>query len=162
MKPKEEEKEFVWLPKSIAKKLKDIEKPESALSAEIINEYIKDVKTSMRVEVESLDEDVQIFKGLMIQARQRFEDAKNAQLEASYKLWEDFEAKLPGLEEKVDIAIRKLKPLEIKCNELSEIMQKIDSFKIERLAEAIAKLSTLYEENQKMVNFLICNYKKED
>src|SRR5688572_20798439 len=90
-----EEKEIVWLPKSLAEKVKQITDGK-LLELEILK-YAEESKSSLRQDIESIEEDVLQYRAFMVKAKNAFKEAKDEQLDASYALWEKFEDDLKGL-----------------------------------------------------------------
>ena len=82
-----EEKDLVWLPKSVADKVKQIETVEEADS--MIQEYIKTKRQDFTRELENLDDDVLIFKGVCLRHRQELKKVYDEQADLLDKLWED-------------------------------------------------------------------------
>jgi len=82
-----EEKDLVWLPKSIADKVKQLETVEAA--DKLIQEYIKTKRQDFIRELENLDDDVLIFKGVCLKHRQELKKVYVEQSELLDRLWED-------------------------------------------------------------------------
>ena len=83
----EEEIDLVWLPKSVADKVKQLETVEEA--DRLVQEYIKTKRQDFNRELESLDDDVLIFKGSCLKHRQELKKVYVEQSELLDKLWED-------------------------------------------------------------------------
>lgn len=160
-------KELIWVEKEFAKKYnildKESGKNEERLKA--LDDYIETVaektREDFKANLESLEEDVAIYKGLNLKVKQSFEKAKNESLSASYTLWEEYQKELPSLEKKVKVLTDKLTPLAATINQLNELMGKIDTFNIEKLIDAIEKMSGLYGRQKNMITFLIKNFKSK-
>ena len=82
-----EEKDLVWLPKSVAAKVKQIETVEEADN--MIQEYIKTKRQDFTRELESLDDDVLTFKGVCLKHRQELKKVYDEQADLLDELWED-------------------------------------------------------------------------
>ena len=82
-----EEIDLVWLPKSVADKVKQLETVEEA--DRLVQEYIKTKRQDFNRELESLDDDVLIFKGSCLKHRQELKKVYVEQSELLDKLWED-------------------------------------------------------------------------
>ena len=82
-----EEKDLVWLPKSVANKVKQLETVEEA--DRLVQEYIKTKRQDFNRELENLDDDVLIFKGSCLKHRQELKKVYVEQSELLDKLWED-------------------------------------------------------------------------
>jgi archaellum component FlaC len=162
MSTESEQRELVWVKKSQADRFKNIESDEKRYEA--FEEYLKTVSEESRREFktnfENLEEDVAIYNGLMLKVKQSFERAKHEQLTASYVLWENFEKEIPSVNKKVDQVLAVLSPLSEKLNKLNGILKAIEIYDVNRLIEAIEKLTNLYGTNKDMVEFLVNNFKR--
>ncbi len=155
-----EEREIVWLPKSLAKKVKD-NTDEKLVEQEILK-YLDDSRKDVRRSLEILEEDVVSYRALMVKARQSFEKAKNEQLDASYKLWEKFDKEMPKLSEKIKTLEEKLSPVKETVDGLEESLKNMSTYRIKDLVELIEKLDSILTaggETGKMVRFLLKEYK---
>lgn len=163
-----ENKELIWVSKEIAEKHKAMESEENSIHNQdkLINNYMDDVvadsKAEFKANLESLDEDVAIYTGLMLKTKQAFKKAKDEALESSYALWEEYEKERPRVDEKVGAIVKSLDPLVSKLNEVNELFSKIKTYDIERFSESIKFVSGLYGENKEIVEFLVNNFKKDD
>ena len=82
-----EERDLVWLPKSVAAKVKLVETVEEADS--MIQEYIKTKRQDFTRELENLDDDVLMFKGVCLRHRQELKKVYDEQVDLLDRLWED-------------------------------------------------------------------------
>ena len=82
-----EERDLVWLPKSVAAKVKQIETVEEADN--MIQEYIKTKRQDFTRELENLDDDVLSFKGVCLRHRQELKKVYDEQADLLDRLWED-------------------------------------------------------------------------
>lgn len=153
------DEEIVWVPKQMAEEIKNLR--EGVTKEDLILSYIKLCKSDLQSQIESMDEDVIIFQGLMAKARQSFEKAKNEHLTAAYDLWESFDKDLPSTRKKVESMISSLGPLVEKLQEVDDLMRKIRSYDIEKLLALVNALSCHFNhdgQTGKMLKFLFDNY----
>ena len=159
MKTKTEEKRsFVWLPESLAKKIKEAESEEKQLL--FVNKYLEECKIDMRSEIESLDEDLLIFKSKMLTAKLEFKKAKDEQLDASYELWEKYDKDLEKTRIKTDKMLKVLTPLTQELKKIDELFSNIKSYDLERFLKLIKSVSNLYGTEKEMFKFLVNNFKQ--
>lgn len=154
-----EERDLVWLPKSLAGKIKEVQDVR-AIEAEILK-YVEQTKNSLKLDTESMDEEIIQYRAYMIKARNSFEQAKNEELEAFYAIWEKYDQDISKIRVQVTKAKEELKPLLEELKTVKKEIQTVETWGFERLGEAIQKLSSLYGENKEMFMFLVKNYKKE-
>jgi len=160
--------ELIWVDEDFAKKYKELKSDAGQRKEQIeaLNGYIqtvtKESKEEFRSNLDCLDEDVAIYKGLMINVKQAFEKAKNEQLSASYELWERFDKEIPFVENKINSLIKSLDPLVKQLEKVNSLMGKIQTWNIDTVFESIRKISELYGKNKEMVQFLMENFKTEE
>lgn len=158
------EKDLVWVKKEQAIRFNAIQSDEERYK--VFEEYIKDIseesKKDFAANLESLEEDVAIYTGLMLKVKQSFSKAKDEQLAASYELWEKFDKELPSVRDKTQKIIDTLRPLKAELQEIEKLIGNINLWNIDKLSESISNLSSLYGANKEMVEFLVKNFKKEE
>lgn len=155
----EEEKDLVWLPKSLAADIKALESPYQMQA--LIAEYIEESKRDVKLNLENLDDSLITYKAQMISARNKFEEAKNKELDANYAMWEKFEEERPKIQEKVKSLIAELQPLKDELNGLKKALEGIHTYDIEKLVELVKAINyNFHGETGEILKFLFNNYKK--
>jgi len=163
MEPIIEEREFVYVPKSLAKKIKELE--DGKVKEDLILEYLDKSRKEVKANLETLEDDVIQYQGIMIKAKQTFEKAKNEQLTASYDLWERFDKEMPKLQKKIETITSQIEPIANQIIELNEALDKIHSYQIKDLVELLKEVSSCLEydgNTGKILKFLVTNYNKKD
>lgn len=160
MTEKIEKTDLVWLPESLAKKLKEVQ--DDKLIEDMILEYINETKTYLQTDIKNFEDEVLIYRGSMIKAKQAFKEAKDEQLNAMYALWEKSEKDIEQIRDLVGKAKKELEPLKKELDEIKILMSSIDKFGIQNLLEIIKELNShYYGETKDIINFLFKNYKRE-
>lgn len=134
-------KELVWLPASLAKRLGDVTDV-NAINKEILA-YVEDTKADLRLSIESIDEDVLLYRAHMVKARDAFKKAKNEELEAMSDLWESYELELGKVKDKVSSLTEILKPLKDQISGLNTLCNSIPTYHIEKIADILQKINDL-------------------
>ena len=161
------DKELVWVDKEFAEKYKllDDDVSKEAEQIKMFNDYISEVeersKNEFRANLDNLEEDVAIYKGLMLNVKQAFEKAKNEQLQGSYDLWEQFENEIPRIKEKTGLLIKELDPLVTQLTKVNNLLGKIQTWNFKDVIEIVDKFASTYGKSKEMVEFLVKNYKPE-
>lgn len=155
---KQEEKDIVWLPKSLAEKVKNVT-DDKALEREILS-YVEETGKYLRGDVEAMEEQIVVYKAQMIKARNAFKEAKDAELDAMYSLWEKYEEDLSKVKKLVAKGQEILKPLLDDMKQMQSLANSVDQWSINALLETIQKFATLYGEQREVFSFLLENYKK--
>ena len=157
------EKDLVWVPKELADKVKAYNDPFSDEVVALMEKYIDQSKDEWKINLESLEEDLLMYRGLMVKTKKEFEATKKEQCSAAYELWEKIEADVPKTKEKIDNLIKLFDPLEKKLDRLNSSLAKIDTYQIERFAELVSKLDSILSckgQTNDMMVFLMENFKK--
>jgi len=165
MKIESEPTDLVWLPVSLVKKIKDVQ-DSKGIENEIMS-YIAETRLDLKQQIESIDDDVLLYRAHMIKIRDAFKKAKNEELEACYQLWQDFDKELPKTRQFIKEAIDTIEPLKNEVNnlrtELDNLNKTISAINIDRMLGFLTVLkdcNTLINEDKKLLSFIINNYKK--
>ena len=124
-----------------------------------IIKYMEEVKGDLRLNIESLDEDVTLFKAFMIEAKKRFKEAKEAQLKESYEFWGSYEQELGVIRNRVDSFKNELMPLIEDLKEINSLFSQIKTYDISKLCDVIERYSSLSKDNKEMMDFLIKEFR---
>ena len=152
-----EEKELVWLPKELAAKINDIEGVEG-LRKEILS-YVDETKRHLRNDIEMMDEDILLYKAYMIQARDKFKQAKNEELEANYTLWETFDEELGETRKRVRNVQDVLEPLKKDLNTIEQSIRNLNTYKMEDVLKIVDKFNNMSDNELRVIKFLQDNFK---
>lgn len=160
--------ELIWVEKDFAAKYQILHseqgKNEERIAA--LDEYINKIKeqsrSNFKANLESLEEDVAIYTGLMLKVKQAFGKAKDEQLNVSYELWEKFDKDIPSVKEKVDNIVSTLDPLQKKLETINALLGKIRTYEMDKVIESVEKLSSLYGKQKDMIDFLVSNFKEQE
>lgn len=152
------EKDLIWLPKQLAQKIKDVEDVKK-LEAEIIS-YCQEVEQSLKTDVECMDDTIIQFKANLIKAKTEFKKAKDEELDAMYKLWEDYDVELSKTRKQVETAKASLEPLKKELQEVKSLIQGFDTWGMKDLFETVKNFTDLWGRNKEVFEFLMKNYQK--
>lgn len=153
----EEEKDLVWLPKSLCKKIKELEDTDK-----FILDYIEESKKDIKLNIDSLDDEVLVYKGLMAKARTAFQEAKTEALEANYATWESFDKESKNISSKAIALKDSLGPLTQELEKINGLIDKVRTHRIDELISTIEKFNSLYGQNKEVFEFLLNNFGKEN
>ncbi|MFA5928618.1 MAG: hypothetical protein WC838_04915 [Candidatus Margulisiibacteriota bacterium] len=157
--------ELIWVDKEFAERWKKLttEHTKRDEQEKVFNEYMekitKQVREDFKCNLDSLEEDAAMFTGLMIKVKQAFGKAKDEQLNASYELWEKFEAEIPSVTKKTAALIALLTPLREQLTDINNMIGKISTHDIDKLIRSVDLLANSYGTNKEMVEFLVKNFK---
>lgn len=151
-----EEKELVWLPKDLAKKVESLKDSDN-----FVLKYIEESKRDIKANLDSLDDEIVQYKGLMAKARSSFKEAKEDALEANYALWESFDNERKSLKAKAEQMVESLKPLTEELKKINEQLNNIHVYRFKEVIDVIDAFSNLYGDKREILEFLLKNYKKD-
>jgi len=159
-----EECTYAYIPKSLAKKVDELGNCAS-VEKEILS-YIEETKLDLRISIESIDEDILLYRAHMIKARDAFKIAKNEELEGLYVLWEGFDKERCKLGNMVKQAKDTLDPLrkEIKqmafdIQDLNSAISNLDVGRMYNFFETLERCKEFIDKEKTMTKFLFDNYK---
>ena len=158
--------ELIWVEKDIADRIKAtqtaVNRREEQLK--IFNEYIDSLsertRKEFRASMEGLDEDSQMFTGLMLRVKQTYEKTLNEQNTALWEVWENFEKEMPKEREKVQKMLDVLRPLLDMLKQVNTEIGKINTWNADKFLETLRALNQCSEKNQDMIKFLVQNYRE--
>lgn len=117
------DQELIWVPKKKAEEYKAAQGENAQLA--IIDDIIANTKHNMRDDLKALDEDVLRFKGMLIAYKNAYSEALQAHYEATYKIWEDIDAKIPNLKAKAAKSVQEFSDV---TSEAQKALDIVDTF----------------------------------
>lgn len=154
-----EEKELVWLPKSLAAKVEALKDSDN-----FVEEYIEQSKREINTNLESFDNEIISYKANMIKARKEFQIAKDEMIQANYEMWEKFDEERKSTYNLAEKMVETLKPLKDELVEIQKLMDGIHKWRIEDLLKMLKEINGCAPEGSKtrdMLVFLMENFKNE-
>ena len=151
------EKELVWVSKEIKEALEKAESQEE--QEKIFFKVIEDRKFDIKTQIESLDDDVLLFKGIGIKYKTELEKIYNQQSEQLEKLWEDFNAGDRIYKQAKQIE-KDLQPIVNTIELINKRLSDISTWKIENMIDLINKFNNMSDSTKEMLKILIESEKK--
>jgi uncharacterized coiled-coil DUF342 family protein len=155
-----EEKEYVslYIPKSLAKQLKDIQNGEE--TNKVILKYIEAVKNDIRLNAETFEPEILSFRAAIAKAKQEFEKAKNEEIDTFEAIWDNYDKQISEIKNKIKVLKETVEPLKKEMNELNKSLSALSIYGVDNLLTLIQKVQTLSENDAKALSFFIENYKR--
>ena len=156
--------ELIWVDKEFADRFNEAKskKAERDVQIQILEDYMKTVtdasKSDFKANLECLEEDVAIYSGLMLHVKQAFNKAKDEALTSSYALWEEYEKDMPNVGKKTKAITDSLNPFLEKLKEINAQLDKINTYKFDKVIETVAKFNGMSDESKKVMRFLFDNF----
>jgi len=157
----------IWVDKDFADKWKALKSKQATREEQekVFDEYCKQITSQVRkdfeINLESLEEDAAMFKGLMIKVKKTFEETKNEYLEASEAVWEKFEKEVPSIQKNIDRLTKLIDPLSKQLDVVKKKFETISTYNYKQVVELIQLVSSLNDKNKNTLE-LILKYNKED
>lgn len=155
-----EKTELVWLPESLAKKVKDLTDARQ-LENEILK-YVSDFKLSLRTDMEQVDDDIIRYKASMIKAKQMFREAFEEQMAEFENMWATHADDLAAIKRKAAQIKEVITPIKAELQSLKEEMRYVNQWDIKSLLDIVERVSDLLGRDGNTGNilkFLFENYK---
>lgn len=125
-----EEKDLVWLSKSITDKVKQVDTVEEA--DRLIQEYIQLKRNNFKHELENLDDDVLLFKSVCLKHRNELKKVYDEQSELLDNLWKDCGDMGSKIHRHAKTLAEELKPITAEVNYL-----KTSILEVKRLLDTV-------------------------
>jgi hypothetical protein len=150
------EKDLVWLPKDLAKLVKDAAGIEG-YEQEILS-YVRESKLDMKESIEEIDKAIVLYRAKMIAARNSFREAKEAELDANYTLWETYSADIKTTRAYISTAKAVVESLKTEVSLLNKAIEGLDINRVERFLKSLTTLKD-FTDKEKTVTSIILNLK---
>lgn len=134
---------------------------------EFIDKFKKEVKDDFKNNLESIEEDVVVFRAYMLKAKDSYKKALQEELDGMYKVWEEFDLKRSDNKKKIDIILSDLKPIKTELESIKQLINEIDSaapkWQLTGMLDTFTKLNNLMSDASvsSIAKFVIENYKNE-
>ena len=155
-----EEKDLVWLPKSVADKVKQIETVEEA--DRLIQEYIQLKRESFKHELDNLDDDVLIFKGACLKHRTELKKVYNEQSDLLDKLWEDcgdmgskIHRHAAALAAELEPLTAEVKSLKSSIEEVKRLIGQVDFYPQQTFIQAVESIARMDDKTKGLLRDLL-------
>jgi hypothetical protein len=153
-----DKQELIWVPVELK------EAWEKATSEEeqkrIFFQTIENRKLDIKNQIECLEDELLIFKGIGLKYKTELEKVYEEQSDKVSKIWEDFNVgdKLFSQAKAINDSLR---PVVNTINEINEKLSAISTYRIENMISLIEKFNCMSEGTKKMLELLISNEKGE-
>lgn len=149
-------KELIWVSTELKEAWDKADSDEE--QSKIFFKVIEDKKLDIKYEIESLEEDVLLFKGLGIRYKIELEKVYNEQSTQLEKMWEDF-----NCSDKIAKQAQKIKstlsPVIETMKSINKEFDSVSTYKVENLIEVIEKFNNMTATDKKLLEILLNNQK---
>lgn len=133
---------------------------------EFIAKLKEDAKKEFKNNLESIDEDIVLFRAYMLKAKESYRKTLQEECDSMYALWEEFNKKRDENKKKVNEILSDLLPIKTALTEIKDLINNIDNaapkWQLKDVVETFSMLHNMLEntKNTELVKFVIENYKK--
>ena len=146
-------KELIWVPKEIKEVLEKMDSDNEKLR--IVDEYINNRKIDITYSIEALDDDLLRFKAFSLKYKTELQKVYQEQNDKLEKLFEDCGDIQSKMHLKIEETKNKLDPIVSKIKSINETLDKVNTYKIEKVIELIEKFNRMSEEDKRLFEMLI-------
>lgn len=150
---------MVWIEEDLASKLEIVNDVAKLKTDGDLAKVIKRMEDEIDGMAECLDENVLRFKLHAQQTRDSYEKTVQEEVDKSYELWEKCEDLRSKAKKKIDAMLPDIKTVSEELRRLNESMDKISTYRIDKLFELINKFNNMSEEDKNVLVKLL-NYEK--
>ncbi len=155
-----EEKKFVSLYVSEAKAAEYEKLKGTVHDDDIIQQYIDKTKRCIETDFDALEDDLLTYKSSVSKWHKALKGAYEDQNEKTEALFLKFDAQKPSLHKKIKALEESVQPLESMIDNINKKLNKLDTWKVEKIIEVIHKLSSMGDEEREMLKILL-GYEKQ-
>lgn len=155
------DKELIWVDAEFAKKYNALESDEekirqfdvflAGISAESRNDH--------KANLEAMEEEIAIYRGAMLKAKQSWQAAKDEALAASYALWEQFDKERANVNKKIALITSGIQPLKDEVDRVSSAISNLPVYQLEKAVDLLERIQRLDDRTRKMVEAAIVSDK---
>ena len=152
-------KELLWVSTELKEAWDKADSDEE--QSKIFLKAIEDKKIDVKYQIENLEEDVLLFKGIGIRYKIELEKVYNEQSNQLEKMWEDF-----NCNDKIAKQAQKIKntlsPVIEIMKSINKEFDSVSTYKVENLISVIEKFNNMTSTDKKLLEILLNNNRKEE
>lgn len=150
---KTDEKELIWVTKEQKEAFNDLNSDQNKKN--FVDKLIADRKIDIENSIECLDDDLLRLKAFALTYKTELKKVYDEQDEALEKLWETHDEKIYELKEKIKQLKPELQNIKNQIDKVSEIMNGLSTYNIDKLLEVVRKVNGMSEDDKKLMIDLI-------
>lgn len=147
------DKELIWVNAEFAKKYNALESDEEKIRQ--FEVFLATVSEESRQEhkanLEAMEEEIAIYRGAMLKAKQAWTAAKDEALAASYALWEQFDKERANVNQKIALITSGLQPLKGEVDKVGSALSSLPIYQLEKAVDLLERIQRLDAQTRRMV-----------
>ncbi len=158
------DKELIWLPVDMVKRLKEVEDKEELMEKEVIS-YIDKTKRDISGQVELLDDDILQFKAKLSLYKKAFKEAYESADTEMYAFWEDLDNKLTHRHKSLRDRTARVtavfdREYEKRSSDIDSLYKRLESFnafQFEKIISFLKQFNSLDDETKDLFKGMVSN-----
>jgi len=146
-------KELIWVSSEVKEIYEKMDSDHEKLR--IVNELIATRKKDITFDIEALDDDLLRFKAFSLKYKTELQKVYEEQSTKLEQLFEDCGDIQSKMYLKIEETKGKLDPIISKIRSINETLDKVSTYKIEKVIELIEKFNRMSEEDKRLFEILI-------
>ncbi len=163
-----EDYDYMWIPKHLAVKLKELENENDLFEKEVLC-YVEKTKLDISQHVEFLDDDILMFKAKLASYKKLFKEAYATADEEMYSFWEKFDLQLTGRSKSISSRLDRITHLydeefekkKKQIEKISSSMEHINTYAFERIITFLKQYESLEEGTKDLFTSMVCKKVEE-
>lgn len=146
---------MIWVDEYLASKLEIVNDVAKLKTDGDLAKVIKKLEDDISTMAECLDENVLRFKLHSQQTRDSYEKTVQEEVDKTYELWEKCEDLRSDAKKKIDTMLPTIKTVSEELGRLNESMNKINTYRIDKLFELIDKFNSMSDDDKNVLAKLL-------
>lgn len=152
-----DKKELIWVTEEFKKEWDNLNSEEE--QKKMFFKAIENKKLDVKHEIESLEEEVLIFKAIGLRYKSELEKVYNEQSSQLEKIWEEFNCGDKIYKQALQIK-EDLKPIVETIRSINREFDNVSTYKIENLISVIEKFNSMTHSDKQLLTILLNNQKE--
>ena len=148
-----EQKELIWVSKEVKTIFESLDSDHEKLR--IVDDLINNRKLDITYAIESLDDDLLMFKAFSLKYKTELQKVYEEQGDKLEKLFEDCGDIQSKMHQKIKETKDKLEPIISNIKSINETLDKVNTYKIEKVIDLIEKFNRMSEDDKRLFEMLI-------
>lgn len=146
---KEKKMMHIWVPEEIGKRYEQA--TGDGTKIDIIETLIQSMKNDVKMSLESFDDDVLAYKGMVLKYKKAFQEVYENQSEKIDQLWEDIQKTLPRQDDLIKQVKDSLVPILDCIEKLAKKVEHVNTYHLMRMVELIDKVNACDDKTKEVL-----------
>lgn len=153
-----EEKDLIWVPKSMKKLIDELESDNAKLN--LVEKWIEQRKLNIKSDIESLDDDLLMFKAFALKYKKELESVFDEQDKQLEDLWNKCNDSCRESINKINKVKDELRNVVSQVDSVKKTLDGISTYKIEQLLNLVERFNRMSQEEKGFFELLLKHSKE--